>query len=147
MRKTLIKKILREGLNLQYKDLSTPELWFKDLLNNLDIYDRHPRYPNSIFFHINKEVYMEYDKNSKILYYSYDKIYSVLESKFGLNSTQINELVKGMVGEHYKLEVNTTQTSGIFRAHTVEEHYKLEVNTTISESGTHQIPWWRNIIN
>jgi hypothetical protein len=111
MRKTFIKKILREGLNLPYKNLSTPELWFKDLLNQMDTY-KSPDYPNSIFFHINKDVYMQYTKNTKFLYYDYNQIYSVLASKFELNSNQIIELVKGMVEEHYKLEIDTTATIG-----------------------------------
>ena len=109
--KQFIKKILREGLSLQYKDLSTPELWFKDLLNQMDTYDKLQQYPDSIFFHINKEIYMEYDKEFKKLYYHYDKIYSVLESKFGLNHHQTNKLVKDMVEEHYKLEVDTTNNA------------------------------------
>ena len=107
MRKTFIKKILREGLNLPYKDLSTPEKWFKNILNQMDVY-KSPRYPNLILFHINKNVYMEYDKNFKTLYYDHKKIYSVLKSKFGLNYTQIKELVKDMVEEYYKLEIYTT---------------------------------------
>jgi len=124
MNKNIIKKILREGLSLQYKDLSTPELWFKDLLNQMDTYDKLQQYPDSIFFHINKEIYMEYNKNAKILYYDENKTDSVLESKFGLNYTQIKELVKGMVKEHYKLEIYTTFHSWV-----------------------HPLLRWRNIIN
>ncbi len=113
MRKTFIKKILREGLNLPYKNLSTPELWFKDLLNQMYIYES-PQYPNTMFFHINNKIYMEYNKNFKVLNYDYYQIYSVLESKFRLNDYQINELVKSMVEKDKKLEINIANVSRAF---------------------------------
>ena len=47
---------------------------------------------------------MEYDKKNGYFWVDYDKIWSVLESKYGLNDQEISELIKGMVEEHLKLE-------------------------------------------
>ncbi len=97
---------LHEGLMLPYKKKYSPaEKWFKDLLNQITVYNS-PYYPDSIFFHINKEVYMEYNKNSKALYYNLKKIEWFLKSEFGISSYQINDLVHEMIEKHYELEVN-----------------------------------------
>ena len=53
-------------------------------------------------------VYFDYDTKNHILYYDYFKIYQVLKTKYHLNDLTINELIKGMVSEHFKLRVDTT---------------------------------------
>lgn len=109
--KSLIKKILQEGLNLPKKDLSTPDLWLKDLFSNFFL-KKHPKYPNTIGFYLNNEIYMRYDKNSEVLFYDYYKIELVLRSKYSLstklNDNQIKELIKNTVKEYFNLKVYAT---------------------------------------
>ena len=84
---------LPEGLNLPKANLNTPEGWFKNLLSQMDqvttdIY---------VYFKLNNENYMRYNKENRVLLYSYDKIYLVLKEKFELSYQQMNELIKGIV--------------------------------------------------
>jgi hypothetical protein len=53
-------------------------------------------------------VYFKYNKKKYFLYYNYDEIYTVLETKYHLNVLNANELVSGMVSEHTKMRVDTT---------------------------------------
>ena len=73
--------------------LNTPEKWFRNLLSQMDqvTIDSH------IYFKLNNEIYMKYNKETGNLWYSYDNIYLVLEDKFWLNYEQMNELIKGIV--------------------------------------------------
>ena len=53
-----------------------------------------------------------YDRKTKIFYYSYYIIYPKLESKFGYNIQQINELLTPILIEHFNCEVFTTKYTG-----------------------------------
>ena len=64
--------------------------------------------PNFIFFMKNDEVIFDYNKKNGNVYISYDHIWSFLESFFGLKYTEIQDLTKEWVEEHYKLSVRTT---------------------------------------
>ena len=80
------------------------------------------------------EVYFNYDIKNHILYYSYYKIYQILSSKYHLNEVKANELVSGMVSEHFKLKVNTTKNILWHFSPQVSEHFNLRVNTTETAS-------------
>jgi len=69
------------------------------------------RKPNHIFFMKDGKVIYEYNKKSGYVYISYHNIWSFLESFFGLEYTEIQDLTKEWVEEHYKLRVTTTNTS------------------------------------
>ena len=73
--------------------LNTPEKWFINLLSQMDqvTIDSH------IYFKLNNENHIMYNKENHGLLYSYDKIYLVLKAKFGLNYEQMNELIKGIM--------------------------------------------------
>ena len=81
-------------------------------------------YPNFIFFMKDGEVIFDYNKKNGDVYISYGHIWSFLNSFFGLKYTEIQDLTKEWVEEHYKLRVRRTETSsdGI-------------------------LWWWRNITN
>ena len=82
------------------------------------------------FFMKDGEVIFDYNKKNGLVYISYDKIWSFLESFFGLKYEEIQELTKEWVEEHYKLNVTTTSTTRTCSRTRVEEHYKLNVTTT-----------------
>jgi hypothetical protein len=65
-------------------------------------------YPDYIFFMKDGKVVFEYNKNNGDVGVSYDKIWSFLESFFGLEYKEIQDLTKEWVEEHYKLGVTTT---------------------------------------
>ena len=56
----------------------------------------------------NDVVYFNYDKKKYVLYYNFNKIYQVLETKYHLNILNANEIIGGMVSEHTKMRVDTT---------------------------------------
>jgi hypothetical protein len=64
--------------------------------------------PNFIFFMKDGEVIFDYNKKNGKVYISYDRIWSFLESFFGLEYEEIQDLTKEWVEEHYKLSVTTT---------------------------------------
>ena len=67
--------------------------------------------PNYIFFMKDGEVIFEYNKKNERVFISNDKIWSFLESFFGLEYEEIQDITKQWVEEHYKLEVTTTMES------------------------------------
>jgi hypothetical protein len=78
----------------------------------------------------NDNIYFNYNIKKYILYYDFHKIYKILNIKYHLNELSVNELVSGMVSEHFKLKVDTT-ISSISRLITlVSKHFKLKVDTT-----------------
>ena len=83
-------------LNSEYGDLEPYET------------DRRPEY---IFFMKDGELIFDYNKESGVVYISYDKIWSFLKSFFGLEYEEIQDLTKEWVEEHYKLDVTTTRSN------------------------------------
>ena len=80
-------------LNLEFGDLTPYET------------KKHPDY---IFFMKDGEVVFDYNKKNRVVYISYDKIWSFLEDFFGLEYVEIQDLTKEWVEEHYKLGVTIT---------------------------------------
>ncbi len=83
--------------------------WLNSEYGDLTPYETE-EYPNHIFFMKDGEVIFRYDKKNGYLYISYDKIWSFLESFFGLKNKEIQDLTKEWAEEHYKLDVTTTTT-------------------------------------
>ena len=83
-------------LNIEYGDLTPYET---------------DEYPNHIFFMKDGEVIFDYNKKNGWVYISNEKIWSLLESFFGLEYEEIQDLLKQWVEEHYKLRVRTTKVS------------------------------------
>ena len=96
-------------LNIEYGDLTPYET---------------DEYPNHIFFMKDDEVIFDYNKKNGWVYISNEKIWSLLESFFGLEYEEIQDLLKQWAEEHYKLRVRTTSSAAM-----------------IPHS------WWRNITN
>jgi hypothetical protein len=82
------------------------------------------RHPDYTFFMKNDEVIFEYHKKNKSVHISYDKIWSFLESFFGLEYEETQSLTKEWVEEHYKLNVTTTE----FKHNTVASRWRNITN-------------------
>lgn len=82
---------------------STPEEWLKKLLSEMTIKQDPEYYPNSLFFLLGDEIYMEQNKKHNNLWVNYDKLWSILESNFNLNNQEINDLIKLQVEKHFKM--------------------------------------------
>ena len=88
------------------------------------------RQPDYIFFMKNGEVIFEYNKKNKSVYISYDKIWSFLESFFGLEYEEICTLTKEWVEEQFKSDVTTTINRDLIYSLWMEEQFKSDVTTT-----------------
>ena len=104
------------------------------------------KYPEYTFFMKDGDVVFDYNKKNGYVYISYDKIWSFMESFFGLEYEEIQDLTKEWVEEHYKLRVTTTSIDSIVKQNWVEEHYKLRVTTTNGKTAS-VFTGWRNITN
>jgi hypothetical protein len=86
------------------------------------------KWEDYVFFMKNDKVIFEYNKENGYVGISYDKIWSFLESFFGLGYKEIQDLTKEWVEEQFKLRVTTTEKLLQLKFQWVEEQFKLETN-------------------
>ena len=84
-------------------------------------------FPNFIFFMKDGEVIFNYHKKNGKVYISDDKIWSFLESFFGLINQEIRELTKEWAVQHYNLDVTTTSSIKNWTSIKMAQHYNLDV--------------------
>jgi hypothetical protein len=88
------------------------------------------KWEDIIFFMKNDKVIFYYNKKNGCVYISYDKIWSFLESFFGLEYKEIQDLTKQWVEEQFKLGVTSTRWKPLGVCLLVEEQFKLGVTST-----------------
>ena len=88
-----LKHKIIQYLNSEYGDLEQFEM---------------EEYPDYIFFMKNGDLIFDYNQKNGKVGISNKKIWSFLDSFFGLEYEEIQELTKEWVEEHYKLRVTTT---------------------------------------
>ncbi len=88
------------------------------------------KHPDYIFFMKDGKVIYRYNKENGYVYISYDKIWSFLESFFGLEYEEICALTKEWVEEQFKSYVTTIRCSRNVIENRVEEQFKSYVTTT-----------------
>jgi len=86
-------RLVIKWLNLEYGDLTPYEM---------------EKHPNQIFFMKDEKIFFNYNKKPGTVGISYDKIWSFLESFFGLEYEEIQDITKEWIEEHYKLRVTTS---------------------------------------
>jgi hypothetical protein len=59
-------------------------------------------------------IYFNYNKENHTIQYSYIEIYQILKTKYHLNVVEVNELVGGMVCEHFKIMVDIAKAENIY---------------------------------
>ena len=102
--------ILGKIQKIKYLRLKPEERFLIDILEKVEfIYD--DGYPDSEFYQINGEILFEQDSKNEYFWVHYDKIWSVLNSKHGLNQQEIRELIQSMVWERLKRKVSTPNDS------------------------------------
>ncbi len=73
------------------------------------------KYPDSIFYRKNGKVVMEQNKKNKLFYFDYHDIWSFFMSFFGMEHTEIQQLMKVWLVEAFKLRSYTPET-GVWTA-------------------------------
>ncbi len=77
---------------------------------------------------------LEQDLKNYSFWFNYDKIWSVFESKFGMNYTEIQSFMNGMVEKHFlKRKGGTTKMCLYCHKIIVEKHFKMKGVTTEME--------------
>ena len=85
-----------------YNDVDINEIY--DILFNKDININNKGY----YFNKEQKYLYDYDEKNECLYFSYNNIYSVFESKYKLKNKVIRCLLSGMVEQALKWKVSTT---------------------------------------
>jgi len=93
-----LKHKIIQYLNSEYGDLEQFEM---------------EEYPDYIFFMKNGKTIFDYNQKNGYVIISYVQIWSFLESFFGLEPEEVQDLTKEWVEEHYKLRVTTTTTRNL----------------------------------
>lgn len=83
------------------------------------------KYPRLVFYiDENKKIYFNYNKENEKSYVDYKTIWLFLKDIFSFNYEQIQQVTKEWLGEHYKLDVTTTNKTESFILLGLGEHYK-----------------------
>jgi hypothetical protein len=88
--KDQLERVLIKWLNMYFGNL-TPK--------------KHKHYPNSVFYvNSNKDIIMEYNKETEDVYIDYNQIWSKIESLFHLNYFEVQSIMSIWLKDTYKLE-------------------------------------------
>ncbi len=101
----LVSKILRESDFDWVGDVSYTEQE-EFIINLIDSCDKVP-YLDGYLYKKGGKKYFYQDDKYKEFYFDYDNVKSVLESKFGLNSQEMRDLIGGVLERHYNLGYTT----------------------------------------
>lgn len=95
----------------------------KDLTCKVD----KEKYPNSVFYFDGETSILEIEKIEKKLYawVNYDKIWHPISTKFGLNYSEVEQILKVRIEEHFKLRDVTPFIIFKIIYCLIEEHFKL----------------------
>jgi hypothetical protein len=99
------QNIVNEGLNLPKKQ--TPQSWFQSILNRTTGPHTSSELPHSLFYKLDGNVIFEYNQITGSFWVDYVTIWSVFEDRFDMEYDEIQELIKPMVEDHYKLAAVT----------------------------------------
>ena len=103
------------------------------------------KYPNSLFVFKNEicifEIYnpesinpkkiissyrfgLKQDLKNADIWFNYDKIWSIFESKFGMKYNDIQSFMKDMIEKHFKIRINTVSVFNGEKTNAAEKHFK-----------------------
>ena len=86
--------------NLWYdKGFDTPEEFFLDVIKGIKI-KKQTKFPDSVFWEKNGEIFFEQDLEIMYLRVNYDTIWKIFDKGFSMEYIDIQQFIKGMVEEH-----------------------------------------------
>lgn len=125
------KQVLLEKLKEIQEIIDKPEITkeqrFLEILNGCEIKIDKEKYPDSVFFFKNGECYFEIQKS--IIWCKYKYVWSIFETEFLMDYTDIQSFIKGQVEEHFKCKVLTPHRPIHLPILLVEKHFKRKVLT------------------
>lgn len=92
------------------KDFATKEQRevFLDIMSKITGTKKSDEYPDSTFYMVGDDVYMEYVLNSGTFYIKHYNFWQVFESKFNLNYQEISELLSVLLEDELRYKTNNT---------------------------------------
>lgn len=92
------------------KDFATKEQrdTFNDIMSKITGTKKSDEYPDSTFYMVGDDVYMEYVLNSGTFYIKHNNFWQVFESKFNLNYQEISELLSVLLEYELRYKTNIT---------------------------------------
>ena len=114
--KNIIENIIKEenfdaNKYLEKKWTMEMEDEFRRIMKNV-IEKKDPKFPDRIFY-VDKndptEIYMRYDQKTMVVWIDYEKLWSIFQSKYGLNRQETKEFFKGVLKSDYNLRGITAQ--------------------------------------
>ncbi len=81
--------------------------WLNKNYGDLEEFDMPRQYPNYLYYKKGDKIIFSYNKKNRDVYISYDEIWSIFVSFFGMNNQQIRDLTKRWVEERYNLDVTS----------------------------------------
>ena len=101
--------ITRKVLFEKFSIIRDMEGFFLSFLEGCEI-KISDKYPGSIFYIKNDKILFQQEMKNKYFWVEYDFIWSIFESKYGLNYTETQAFIKDVLETHIKLEGYTPQT-------------------------------------
>ena len=95
----ITRKVLFEKISI-IRDM---EVFFLSFLEGCEI-KVSDKYPDYIFFVKGDEILFQQDVKNKYFYVRYNLIWSIFESKYGLNYAETQAFIKDRLETHIKLE-------------------------------------------
>ena len=132
----LVRKIKIYHLTGNIKDPKIKKIieFFEEIFSNMIEY-YSDKYPKSIFYKYNDELYFELDLKTNNTWCRYEGFWRKFKTEFGLKYKEIRKLIQYMLGIHLKRKVPPTdETASRFI-------YKLEILLKRKVPPTHEYGW------
>lgn len=100
--------------------------WLNNEFSNLKLYD-YSKF--LILFMKDGEIIFDYDKKNGVVHISHEHIGNYLESIFGMENRQIQEVIKLWVKEYYNLPVRAVTSNNDFHENIVWRDITKQINS------------------
>ena len=92
------------------KDFATKEQRevFNEIVSKFTGTIKIDKYPDSVFYMVGDSVFMEQNLKTNNFNIRYSSFWAVFETNFNLNYYEISELLRGLLEQHLKCDVNIT---------------------------------------
>lgn len=128
--KSLKEEITQLEIQLEKeKEKEDPKLFLLEILGNeLTVKIDREKYPNSVFYFKEDKYLLELEKSGSTTYLwcSWFKIWNPISEKFSLEYSEIKQLIKETVEEHFKMRGVTPKLVKLRLSLRVEQHFKMK---------------------
>lgn len=99
-------------------------VWFKTLLNSIEIKSSEEKFPGRLFFFIGEKCYMEHNIETKDLWCSREKIWAIFYEEYHFHYVDIQSFIKIMMKQQFNDMEVIPESLGPMGMENVEHHFK-----------------------